>query len=71
MSFSRAALTNAIANLQSQGPWRDYLTSVEEHYNERVRALLLSEHPDEALRGECRALHNLLRNIHVNNGKLT
>lgn len=71
MSYSRAGLAEALRRLKDNTDFGHYVTTLEEHYSDRVQALLLSPTPDEALRGECRALYNLLRNINTNNGNVT
>ena len=71
MSYDRHMLADALRQLRDNPHFGHYVTTLEEHYSDRVRALLLSATPDEALRGECRALHNLLHNININNGNLT
>jgi hypothetical protein len=71
MSYSRSELAEALRHLRDNGNWRHYVHTVEAHFNDRVKALLDSPMPDEALRGECRALKNLLHNINRNSGDLT
>lgn len=71
MSYDRARLADSIRRLKDNADFGHYVTTLEEHYSDRVQALLLSPTPDEALRGECRALYNLLRNINNNNGNQT
>lgn len=71
MSFDRTKLAEALRQLKDNPQFGHYVTTLEEHYSDRVRALLISPQPDEALRGECRALHMLLHNINNNNGNLT
>lgn len=68
MSTSRSDLADNLVRLKDNGHWRHYVGTLELKYNKRVEALLLSDHPDEALRGECRALLNLLKDIHNNSG---
>lgn len=71
MSFDRNRLADALRRLKDNADFGHYVTTLEEHYSDRVQALLLSPTPDEALRGECRAIYNLLRNINNNNGNVT
>lgn len=71
MATNRAELADALLRLKDNASFTHYVRTVEAHYNDRVTALLSSEHPDEALRGECRALRNLLLNINRHNGDLT
>lgn len=71
MSYSRQELATALAALKDNGNFRQYVQTLEAHFNDRLTALLVSDHPDEALRGECRALRNLLYNINKNSGDLT
>ena len=71
MSFNRAELADAITRLKDNASFTHYVRTIESHYNDRVTALLNSPMPDEALRGECRALRNLLLNINRHNGDLT
>jgi hypothetical protein len=68
MSFSRQSLADNLVRLKDNGNWRHYVQTLEAEFNERVTALLLSEHPDEALRGECRALMKQLQRINQNSG---
>lgn len=69
--MSRVDYAAAVAALKSNANWRQYVTTLEQHYNQRIDQLLDSPHPDEALRGECRAIRNLLKNINKANGDLT
>lgn len=71
MSYDRSKLLEALRQLKDNVQFGHYVTTLEEHYSDRVRQLLLSPTPDEALRGECRALHMILHNINNNNGNLT
>lgn len=71
MSYSRRELADALSRLKGNGPFSQYVSILEAQFNDRVNALLDSSHPDEALRGECRALRNLLKNINTNSGDLT
>lgn len=71
MSYSRQDLANSLVRLKDNANFTQYVRTVEAHFNDRVMALLNSPHPDEALRGECRALANLLRNLNRKNGDLT
>lgn len=71
MSYDRQRLADSLRQLSSSTDFGHYVTTLEEHYSDKVRELLLSPQPDEALRGECRALYNMLRNINNNNGNLT
>lgn len=71
MSISRSDLAGNLVRLKDNGHWRFYVQALESQYNSRVEALLMSAHPDEALRGECRALMTLLKNLNINNGGLT
>jgi hypothetical protein len=68
---SRADLAAIVAALNQNANWRQYVTTLEGHYNLIVDMLLDSPHPDEALRGECRAVRNLLKNINKATGALT
>lgn len=71
MSFDRQKLADAFRQLENNSYWRHYVTTLEEQFSDRTKALLLSDHPDETLRGECRALWNLLYNINAKAGGLT
>jgi hypothetical protein len=71
MAYNRADLADAIHRLKDNANFAHYVTTLETHFNDRVTALLTSPHPDEALRGECRALRNLLHNINRHTGDLT
>lgn len=71
MSYDRSKLVEALRQLKDNVQFGHYVTTLEEHYSDRVRQLLLSPTPDEALRGECRSLHMILHNINNNNGNLT
>jgi len=66
MSFSRRDFAENILRLKGNGHWSHYVQTLESVFNDRVTALLQSDHPDVALRGECRALHNLLKTINNN-----
>jgi hypothetical protein len=68
MSFSRQEFAENILRLKDNGHWRYYVSTLEAEYNKQVESLLVSDHPDEAKRGECRALLNLLKKIHSNSG---
>jgi hypothetical protein len=68
MSTSRSELADNLVRLKDNGHWRYYVGTLETKYNKRVEALLRSDHPDEALRGECRAYLDLLKDIHSNQG---
>jgi hypothetical protein len=68
MSFNRKDLADNLARLSDNAHFRHYVQTLESIYNTRVEQLLNSDHPDEALRGECRTLLNLLRTIHQNKG---
>jgi hypothetical protein len=71
MAFSRKEFAENISRLKDHGGWRHYVHTLEIEYNTQVTALLLSDHPDEALRGECRALLNQLKRIKDNSGSTT
>jgi hypothetical protein len=71
MSVSRQGLSENLVRLRDNGHWKYYVQMLETEYNEKVTALLNSDHPDEALRGECRAIMNQLRNINLNQGTPT
>jgi hypothetical protein len=68
---TRAELAAIMAALTPNANWRQYVNTLEGHYNSLVDRLLDSPHPDEALRGECRAVRNLLKNINKATGDLT
>ena len=68
---ARAEIVAIMAALKPNANWRQYVTTLEGHYNVLVDRLLDSPHPDEALRGECRAVRNLLKNINKATGDLT
>jgi len=65
-ALKRTDLAEHLLRLQDNAHWRHYVNTVELAYNRSVAALLLSDHPDEALRGECRTYFNLLKMIHNN-----
>ncbi len=71
MSYSRQELADSLSRLKDNANFRQYVTTLEAHFNDRVTQLLDSSHTDEALRGECRALRNLLKNINRHTGDLT
>jgi hypothetical protein len=71
MSYNRHELASHIAKLKDNANFQHYVEMLETHYNDRLTALIVSPHPDEALRGECRALHNILKNINRPTGDLT
>ena len=68
MSFSRKELAENLIRLKDNGHWRHYVLTLESAYNDRVTQLVTQDHPDEALRGECRVLHILLKQINLNHG---
>jgi hypothetical protein len=68
MSFNRKDLADNLVRLNENAHFRHYVQTLESDYNDRVEALLNSDHPDEALRGECRTLLKLLKTIHRNKG---
>ncbi len=63
-ALDRKALTEHVLRLQDNVHWGHYVSTLELTYNRSVDALLNSDHPDEALRGECRAYLRLLKIIH-------
>jgi hypothetical protein len=71
MSYNRKELTDILIRLKGNAAFDQYVSMLEAHFNQRVNQLLDSDHPDEALRGECRALRNILKNINTNSGELT
>ena len=71
MSYDRSRLAESLRQLKDNPHFGHYVTTLEEQYSDRVRLLLMSPTPDEALRGECRALHTLLHNINNISGNLT
>lgn len=71
MSFNRKDSAEVFLRLRDNGNWRHYVEMLEAHYSDKVEALLDSPCADEALRGECRALKALLKNINSNQGGLT
>ncbi|HEY5211799.1 MAG TPA: hypothetical protein VIJ38_02125 [Acidobacteriaceae bacterium] len=71
MATNRVELAEALLRLKDNANFAHYVRSLEAHYNDRMTALVSSPHPDEALRGECRALRTLLLNINRHNGDLT
>ena len=71
MSLNRQTLSDNLSRLRDNGHWRHYVQTLESEYNEKVTALILSDHPDEALRGECRALYHQLKRINTNSGTPT
>jgi hypothetical protein len=66
MSLDRKELAQNLLRLADNAHWRHYVHTIEEQYNRQTEALLMSDHPDEALRGECRTLLKLLKTIHQN-----
>lgn len=71
MTTDRKDLADNLLRLNSNAHWRYYVSTLEAKYNSLTESLLNSDHPDEALRGECRAYLRLLKNIHSNNGTPT
>lgn len=63
MSFNRREFTENILRLNDNAHWRHYVKTLENEYVSRVEALLISDHPDEVARGECRAYLKLLKQI--------
>ena len=68
MSFNRKDLAENLARLSDNPHFRHYVQTIQSIYNTQVEALLNSDHPDEALRGECRTLLKILKTIHQNKG---
>ena len=68
MNFNRKEFADNVSRLATNGHWRYYVQTRETEFNEKVTALLLSPYPDEALRGECRALMHELKRINTNSG---
>ncbi len=66
MSFNRKELAENLLRLKDNGHWGHYVQTLEHEYNALTEQLLLQDHPDEALRGECRAYLRLLKQIHNN-----
>lgn len=66
--INRKDLAENLLRLSDNAHFRHYVSTLEQTYNQRVEALLMSDHPDEALRGECRTLLTLLKTIHQNKG---
>lgn len=64
--LNRRELAEHLLRLQGNAHWGHYVNTLEQTYNRAVEGLLNSDHPDEALRGECRAYLNLLKMIHNN-----
>ena len=71
MSLDRKELADNLLRLNGNAHWGHYVRTLEEEYNRQTEALLMSDHPDEALRGECRTLLKLLKKIHQNKGTTT
>lgn len=71
MSFDRKELVDNLVRLKDNVHFGYYVQTLEDLYNRQVEALLISDHPDEALRGECRTLLKLLKTIHQNKGTTT
>ena len=65
-ALNRTELAGHFRRLHDNADWRHYVNTIELAYNRSVAALLNSDHPDEALRGESRAYFNLLKTIHSN-----
>lgn len=63
---SRQVVSEILRHLNDNDYWRQYVRMIESSYEDKVHALLMSDHPDEALRGECRALLNLLNSLRQN-----
>lgn len=64
-------MAEVLLRLKGNAPFGQYVNMLEAHFNLRLTQLLDSPQPDEALRGECRALKNLLKNINTNSGDIT
>ncbi|MDP9115546.1 MAG: hypothetical protein M3O20_17950 [Acidobacteriota bacterium] len=71
MSLDRKELAENLLRLNGNAHWGHYVRALEAQYNRSAEALLNSDHPDEALRGECRAYLRLLKQIQTNNGTPT
>jgi hypothetical protein len=70
---TQTELAAAMRHLSTNANWRHYVDTLEAKFNAQVKALIFEPDPIkvEALRGECRALYNLLHNINTNSGGLT
>ena len=55
-----------LLRLQDNASWRHYVQTLSERYDRAIQALLLSDFPDESLRGEARALFKELQFIDRN-----
>jgi hypothetical protein len=66
MISTRQELAEGLLRLKDHADWRHYVSTLEGTYNRQVESLLNSDHPDEALRGECRTYLRLLKQIHSN-----
>lgn len=63
MAHPRDKLAAIFAALEGNAYWRQYVSTLQEARDDAVRKLLLSDHPDEAMRGEARAYEKLLYTI--------
>ncbi len=68
-ALNRKELAENLLRLKGNVHFGHYVNTLEQTYNRSVEALLNSDHPDEALRGECRSYLNLLKTIHNNSSQ--
>lgn len=68
MSFNRQEFADNIVRLKDNAHFGYYVNTLKATYADRVEALLNSDHPDEALRGECRAYLSLIKKLQQNSG---
>lgn len=65
---ARDQLTENLLRLKDNAHWRHYVGTLKALHDATVSKLLISDHPDEALRGEARAYATILRVIDINKG---
>jgi hypothetical protein len=69
--LDRRELAENLLKLNANAHWQFYVRALQAKYDGLLEAFLNSDHPDEALRGECRAYQKMLKQIHFNNGTPT
>lgn len=68
MAGSRDLLSENLLRLKDNAHWRHYVGTLRALREVTIKQLLISDHPDEAMRGEARAYEKMLRAIDINNG---
>ncbi len=68
LALDRREIAENLHRLAGNAYWAAYVAALQLKFDGLIESLLSSDHPDEALRGECRAYARLLKQIHSNKG---